>query len=275
MQVIAQNACGACKDGHEKPFPFSMAYQPIVDVNAEDVFAYEALVRGPQGQSAGSVLGQVTSENRYAFDQGCRVEAITLAAKLGLPQTGARLSINFMPGAVYSPSACIQLTLKTARQVNFPTNRLIFEFVESEEVIDPKHLLSIIEEYRRRGFLVALDDFGAGYSGLNLLADLPVDIIKLDMALTRNLAKRPAAHAIVRSMVDLAKTLGSRVVAEGVETMDEYLALCDCGIHLMQGYLLAKPAFEALPEFKLPRTVERETSYRIPTAALQLPGVLA
>ncbi|RXH55602.1 EAL domain-containing protein [Granulicella sibirica] len=252
-----------------------MAFQPIVDVNAEEVFAYEALVRGPEGQSAGSVLGQVTAENRYAFDQGCRVQAITLAAKLGLVDTGARLSINFMPGAVYSASACIQLTLKTARQVNFPAERLIFEFVESEEVVDPSHLLGIIEEYRRRGFLVALDDFGAGFSGLNLLADLPTDVIKLDMALTRNIARRPAAHAIVRSMVDLAKTLGSYLVAEGVETLEEYEALRDCGIHLMQGYLFAKPAFEALPEFTLPRVLKTETAYRIPSTPRELPGVLA
>lgn len=154
--------CHACRDGAEKPFPFSIAFQPIVDVEAREVFAYEALVRGTNGESAFSVLSQVTKENRYAFDQNCRIVAITTAVRLGLAETGARLSINFMPAAVYSPSACIKLTLDTARSCKFPVDRLIFEITEGEEVRDKAHLRGIIDEYRRCGFQVALDDFGSG-----------------------------------------------------------------------------------------------------------------
>jgi EAL domain-containing protein (putative c-di-GMP-specific phosphodiesterase class I) len=84
------------------------------------------------------------------------------------------------------------------------------------------------------------------------VADFPADIIKLDMDLTRNLPQRPTALAIVKLMVELARTLGSQLIAEGIETVDEYNALRRCGIHLMQGYLFAKPAFEALPRFTLP-----------------------
>lgn len=236
----------------KQPFAFSMAFQSIIDVQAGQVFAYEALVRGLKGESAYSILSRLTPENRYAFDQNCRVVAITFASKLGLAASGARLSINFMPGAVYSAAACIQLTLKTARLANFPLDRLIFEITEGEEVIDRKHLRSIIEEYQRQGFAVAVDDFGAGYSGMNLLADLPTDIIKLDMDLTRNLHHRPAAIAVVRAMVGLLKDLGSKLIAEGAETLEEYRALRECGIELMQGYLLAKPLFEGLPPFTLP-----------------------
>ena len=268
-------SCDACKNGHEKPFPFSMAFQPIVNVDTGLAYAYEALVRGPEGQSAYSILSQVTAENRYAFDQGCRVQAITLAAKLGLVATGARLSINFMPGAVYSPAACIQLTLRTAREVAFPIERLIFEIVESEEVVDRAHLRTIVEEYRRRGFLVAIDDFGAGYSGLNLLADFPADVVKLDMDLTRNLHQRPAALTIVKHMVDLARALGSELIAEGVETVEEYAALRSCGIYLMQGYLLAKPAFEVLPSFTLPSMQSVPAQFHIPAPDQRLLPVLS
>jgi EAL domain-containing protein (putative c-di-GMP-specific phosphodiesterase class I) len=185
--------CNACKGGISAPFPFSMAFQPIVDVESVSIYAYEALVRGPKGESAWSVLSQVNEENRYAFDQSCRVKAIKLAAELNLIETGAKLSINFMPGAVYSPVACIKATLKAAQEVGFPCNRLIFEITEAETVRDREHLRNIVKEYQRIGFRVALDDLGAGYSGLNLLADLPTDIIKLDMDLTRDLHKRPAA----------------------------------------------------------------------------------
>ena len=248
-----------------------MAFQPIVDVESATVFAYEALVRGLDGASAGSVLSQVTEDNRYAFDQGCRVKAITLASQLNLADTGAFLSINFMPGAVYSPAACIQLTLRTAQQTGFPLSRIIFEITEAEQVRDRPHLKNIVDEYRRHGFRMALDDFGAGYSGLNLLADFPADLIKLDMDLTHNLHERPAALAIVKWMVALGQTLGSTIVAEGVETFEEYQALRSCGIRLMQGFLFARPAVETLPAFTLPAStasVHLASASKIESSAL-------
>ncbi|SFS10595.1 EAL domain, c-di-GMP-specific phosphodiesterase class I (or its enzymatically inactive variant) [Granulicella pectinivorans] len=248
-----QPRCGACKDGVQAPFDFSMAFQPIVDVASGTVYAYEALVRGTKGEGAHTILQQVTEENRYQFDQNCRVKAISLAAKLNLAATGALLSINFMPGAVYSPSSCIQLTLETSTRVGFPCNLLIFEITETEQVQDRAHLRGIVAEYRRLGFKVALDDFGAGHSGLNLLADFPTDIIKLDMELTRDLPNRPTALLILKTMVRLAEELGSELVAEGVETVEEFEALKACGVRLMQGYLFARPGFECLPDVLLPR----------------------
>jgi EAL domain-containing protein (putative c-di-GMP-specific phosphodiesterase class I) len=252
LEESSSARCEGCHGGLLQPFAFSMAFQPIVDVETGRPYAYEALVRGPGGESAGSVLSKVTDENRYAFDQSCRVRALTLAAQLRLADTGAQLSINFMPGAVYNPAACIQLTLKTAREVGFPLDRITFEIVESEQVKDVGHLRSIVKDYRERGFQVAIDDFGASYSGLNLLADFPTDVIKLDMGLTRNLHLRSAAFAITKSMVDLSRTLGCKLVAEGVESIEEYKSLRECGVKLMQGYLFAKPVFEALPDFVLP-----------------------
>lgn len=232
--------------------PFSMAFQPIVDIERQRVYAYEALVRGIANESAYSILSQVNEQNRYSFDQSCRVQAITLASRLGLPATGAYLSINFMPGAVYSPAACIQLTLKTAQSLGFPLDQLIFEITEGEEVNDPKHLHAIAQEYRRHGFKIALDDFGAGHCGLNLLAGMPTDVLKLDMELTRDIDREPRKQKIVRAIVQLCRDLGITVIAEGIETLQEFHTLHGCGITLMQGYLLAKPAFEALPDFFLP-----------------------
>jgi len=253
MEILRSHAaCAACKGGVDEPFPFSMAFQPIVDVRSGMVYAYEALARGPEGQPASFVLNQVNDGNRYAFDQSCRVKAITLASRLGLEATGAMLSINFMPGAVYSPAACIQVTLKAARKVSFPLDRLIFEIVEAEKVRSSEHLMAIVNEYRSCGFKVAIDDFGAGWSGVNLLADVPADIVKLDMALTRNIDKRPRAMAIVDALVRLSDTLHIELVAEGLETVEEYRTLERIGVRLMQGYLFAKPAFEQLPAVTLP-----------------------
>jgi EAL domain-containing protein (putative c-di-GMP-specific phosphodiesterase class I) len=245
------------RDRIDLPFEFSMAFQPIVNIATRQVRAYEALARGMKGEPAWSVLSQVTEENRYAFDQSCRIKAITLASDLGLADTGAGLSINLVPGAVYSPAAGIQLTLRTASNKGFPVEKLIFEITESEETGGLPHLREIVEDYRRRGIKIALDDLGAGYAGLNMLADFPADIVKLDMALTRNLDRRPRALAIVRSMVGLTAQLNTELVAEGIETEAEYDALRDCGISLMQGYLFARPAFEALPQINWVKSSSR------------------
>ena len=84
-----------------------MAFQPIVDTDTCKPFAYEALVRGADGSGAASILSRVTETNRYSFDQACRVKAIETAMAVGIMDTEAKLSINFLPNAVYSPMACI------------------------------------------------------------------------------------------------------------------------------------------------------------------------
>lgn len=239
--------CSGCRDGGKLDFKFTMAFQPIVDLETGQPFAYEALVRGPGGEGAATILEHVTSENRYAFDQACRVRAIEVAIRAGLLQTGARLSINFLPNAVYSPKACIQLTLRTARANHFPTERLIFEFTENEEMGDPAHVANIVASYREMGFGTALDDFGAGYSGLGLLARFQPDMVKLDMALIRGIDASLPRRLIVEALARLCSGLGMRLIAEGVETEAELATLRALGIRYMQGFVLARPAFEALP----------------------------
>lgn len=231
-----------------------MAFQPIVDTKTGRAWAYEALVRGPNGEGAGEVLGAVTAENRYAFDQQCRVAAITQAVAAGIVETGARLSINFLPNAVYSPVACIQLTLKTAAAVGFPTDRLIFEFTEDEEMVDSEHVANIVETYRRMGFSTAIDDFGAGHAGIALLSRFQTDIVKLDMALIRDLDTSMPRRMIVEGLVRMLERMSIVVVAEGIETLREYETLSSMGVRYMQGYLLARPGFRTLPLYELPQT---------------------
>ena len=245
--------CQGCREGADTGFSFSMAFQPIVDVETGLPFAYEALVRGPAGESAHSVLSQVTAENRYAFDQQCRVKAIEGAVRAGILESDARLSINFLPNAVYSPAACIQLTLRTAAATGFPPQRLIFEFTENEEIADPAHVRAIIETYQRMGFGTALDDFGAGHAGLGLLANFQTGMIKLDMELIRGLDGSAPRRAIVGAVTHMCHEMGIEVIAEGVETVGEYEALRAIGIRYIQGFLLARPAFEALPQVALPQ----------------------
>jgi EAL domain-containing protein (putative c-di-GMP-specific phosphodiesterase class I) len=243
-----RRVCAACKNGQSFPLPFSMAYQPIVDAEAGTVWAFEALVRGPEGQGAATVLSAVDGENRYSFDQACRVKAIETAAGLGMPATGALLSINFLPNAVYEPKACIRATLDAAERTGFPTNRLMFEITEGEEVVDHAHLARIVAAYKAMGFKTAIDDFGAGFANLNLLARFQPDVIKLDMELIRDIDRDRVRRSIVRNIVNVCTDIGAEVVAEGIETAAEYEVLRGFGLRLFQGYLFARPGFETLPE---------------------------
>lgn len=237
--------CEDCGRAQSVGFQFDYAYQPIVDINQKKVFAHEALVRGPNGEGAMSVLSQVTEQNRYRFDQACRVKAIKGAKDLGIQES---ISINFLPNAIYRPELCIRTTLAAARANGFPLERIIFEVTEGERVEDGPWFAEILREYKRCGFKTAIDDFGAGYAGMKLLADFQPDIIKIDMDLIRGVEKSPARQSIVRALVRLCEDMKITVVAEGVETLAERDFLRDVGIGLMQGYLFAKPAFRAVAE---------------------------
>ena len=240
--------CNGCRDGVDFEIPFAMAFQPIVDTELGRPFAYEALVRGIDGAGAASILSQVTDTNRYSFDQACRVKAIESALAAGLMDSNARLSINFLPNAVYSPLACIQLTLKTAQAVGMPIDRLIFEFTENEEMGSPDHVASIIDTYKKIGFSVAIDDFGAGHSGLDMFARFIPDEIKLDMELVRGIGSDARRRAIVRSVVSMCRELNTLLIAEGIETAAESMTLRDLGVRYHQGYWYARPALECLPQ---------------------------
>ncbi len=235
--------CDACGRGERVGFDFDYAFQPIVDLRDASIFAHEALVRGPAGEGAWSVLSQVNEQNRYRFDQACRVKAIKGAAALGMQ---VPVSINFLPNAIYRPELCIRTTLAAAQTYQLPLNRIIFEVTEGERIEDGPWFADILKEYKRCGFMTAIDDFGAGYAGLKLLADFQPDLIKLDMDLIRHVDADVSRRRIVRHLVRMCREMSIEVVAEGIETVAERDALRDEGIYLMQGYLFARPAFRAL-----------------------------
>lgn len=237
-------SCRNCANNTQLCFDFTMAFQPIINIKQQQIFGYEALVRGLNNESAFSIISQLTENNRYAFDQACRVKAIALASKLELD---SMLSINFLPNAIYQPERCIRTTLAAAKEYGFPTDKIMFEFTEVEKIEDGDHVRRIVEYYRSLGFITAIDDFGAGYAGLGLLANFQTNIIKLDMDLIRNIDQDIARQAIVKHTLNMFNELNITCLAEGIETVEEMVWLRDIGIDLMQGYLFAKPGFEHLP----------------------------
>ncbi|MGQ3032478.1 MAG: EAL domain-containing protein [Ferrovibrionaceae bacterium] len=236
-------ACGACRDGNGLDFPIAMAYQPIVEPARRTIVAYEALVRGPNGEPARSMLARVDDTNRYAFDQACRVKAIETFCLLGQGDGAAKLHINFMPNAVYDAETCIRTSLSAARRHGLAIERITFEMTENERVTQHEHLRRIVTAYRAQGFGTAIDDFGSGYAGLGLLVEFQPDEIKIDMTLLRGIDADPVRRAVVAGIVTTARELGIRLIAEGVETAAEFAVLSGMGIDRYQGFLFARPGF--------------------------------
>ena len=241
---ISSKKCAKCKNSSALGFDISMAFQPIVNLNNNSYFAYEALVRGTASEGAYEVFKQVNNDNLYLFDQSCRQKAIEHAAKLNL---STLLSINFMPNAVYEPERCIQTTLNTAKKYQFPLESIIFEFTENEQVTDKKHLANIICKYTELSFQTAIDDFGAGYSGLNILCDINVDIVKIDRQLIVDIDKDKRRQHIISSIFDLLSPIVKHIIVEGIETAEECKTLHSIGFRYFQGYYFARPEFESLP----------------------------
>jgi len=240
MSIEPQGAC--CPE-------FTFAFQPIVDTEAREVISYEALIRGPSNEAAHEILGRVQADKLLAFDQRARVKAIGLASRLGV---SCNLNLNFLPQSLDSSGESILTTLRAAKQAHLPVNRIVLELVEGDIIDEPSHFIELINEYRGLGLQVAIDDFGAGYSGLNLLADFQPDQVKLDMNLIRGIERDGPRQAIVRATSQICIELGIDLIAEGVETDLEYSWLASQGIHLYQGRLFAEPGFESFPNVDYP-----------------------
>ena len=229
--------------------PFTFAFQPIVDMSTGAIFSYEALVRGPANESASFVLGSIRSEAMPYFDGQARLVAIELAARLGI---GCHLNLNVLPRSLLAGDAPLRATAEAAEHCGIPLSRIVLEVLENDLIEDQGRFAQIVNRYRALGMTIAIDDFGAGYSGLNLLADFQPDKVKIDMLLVRGIASRGPRQAIVRAIIQVCFDLGIDVLAEGVETADEYHWFRDEGVLFYQGHLFAKAGFESLPDFRDP-----------------------
>jgi EAL domain-containing protein (putative c-di-GMP-specific phosphodiesterase class I) len=237
---------------HNMPDPsFTFAFQPIVDTKAREVLSYEALIRGPGNQPAYQIFEQVPAERMHLFDEKARIEAIGLATRLGIC---CDLNLNLLPRSLDSSPTAVLSTIEAANRNHLPITRIVLEVTEGEVIVDMAHFAELINEYRGLGVKLAIDDFGAGYSGLNLLVNFQPDQIKLDMFLVRGIDGHGPRQAIVRAIDQVCGDLGIDVIAEGVETIAEYEWLANQGVRLFQGYLFAKPGFESFPPIHYPES---------------------
>ncbi|STX51956.1 signal transduction protein (EAL/GGDEF domain protein) [Legionella busanensis] len=227
---------------------FSYAYQPIVDVINRVAYSYEALIRGPNNEPPTIIFAQVSRISLPDFDQQAREFAIKLAVQLGLT---CNINLNFLPNSL-SAGSYIDKTLDALNENNLNPDQLIIEVPESEIIHHQQDFLYSVRQCRSKGIRIAIDDFGAGYSGLNLLLNLQPDLIKLDMQLIRKIDANRSRQAVVKAILEVCRELNIKIIAEGVENLSEYEWLAKEGISLFQGYLLSKPGFQSLPAITFP-----------------------
>lgn len=221
-------------------------FQPIVPAADPDaVFAYECLLRGLDGEGSLVSPGPMFETARDAgllfnLDRVARMKAIGEASGLGLE---SNIFVNFNPTSIYEPASCLRSTMTAIEESGISHSRIVFEVTESEHVRNDGHLRSILDFYRKSGCRIALDDLGAGYGSLNLLAALRPDFVKLDAGLIRDVDQDPYRAAIASKILELAKDLRVTVIAEGVETEQQWRWLLDNGADFVQGFFFARPAF--------------------------------
>ncbi|MFQ3574249.1 MAG: EAL domain-containing protein [Thermodesulfovibrionales bacterium] len=225
-------------------------FQPIFTAEKAKLFAFEALSRGIAEN--GSLIPPLDLFKKadivglqFALDKLTREVSIENAKAKGL--TDYKVFINFLPTAIYNPNECLNTTIATARKAGINPKNLVFEVIESERIKDIQHLKSILSYYRSMGFMTALDDFGSGYSSLKMLDILDPDFIKIDMHFIKGINKDNFKKSVIQAIVSLAKDKNIKTIAEGIENYDEYLAIAELGVNLVQGYFFARPSPDVNP----------------------------
>lgn len=223
-------------------------YQPVVNARSHELWGYECLMRGrgDDGETIdpGTLIHWAKQEQlTFMLDRVCRERHLLNASEADIPDH-VHLLINFLPTTVYDPNFCLQTTVQAAKQAQIHPSRIVFEVVESEHVEDREHLLSILAFYRNAGFSVALDDVGAGYAGLMLLAEMNPDLVKIDRGLVTRAPESNMHQGICRSLIEIAREANKLSLAEGVETDQERRLMESLGVDLIQGYLFGRPSPE-------------------------------
>lgn len=227
----------------------SSHFQPIVPAgDPNTAFAYECLLRTTDFHgnpvSPGRMY-QVARDARmiHLLDKEARLAAIRCATEHGLlREDGPSLFINFLPSSIYDPLHCLKTTVAALAETAVDPGRVVFEVVESEKIEDEHRLARILDVYRGHGFKIALDDLGSGYGSLNLLHMLRPDFVKLDQALLRGAHQDPYQGEIASRLLDMARALGVKTIAEGIETAGELEWAQVNGADYVQGYHIARPA---------------------------------
>lgn len=225
---------------------FQVYYQPKYDLNSEMIAGAEALVRWVHPEkglmSPGDFIpifernGFITQLDCYVWEVTCK----NIRNWLDKGYSPVAVSVNVSRVDIYNPKL-LDILMNLVAKYQIPTRYLHLEITESAYTENPKQIIDVVRKLRDVGFIIEMDDFGTGYSSLNMLAEMPVDVMKLDMRFIQTEAKAAAGKGILSFIVSLAKWMGLAVIAEGVETIEQITVLKSMDCNYVQGFYYAKP----------------------------------
>ncbi|MDX9702389.1 MAG: EAL domain-containing protein [Candidatus Auribacterota bacterium] len=230
----------------------STLYQPILDLKNKQIIGYEALNRGPKGEFENpDFLFRLAYENNavWALDRLCRIQAFRGIKKL---RDSENIFINVEPSTFEDPHFFTRETLTEMKNAGVTPEQVVLELTERKAIEDFESFKTILKTFKESGFKVAIDDMGAGYSGLQMLSELLpdyIDFIKIDMSLIRDIDQHNYKQQIISFMLNLTQNIPTSIIVEGIETIDELKTVHQLGIQFAQGFLLASPSksFPTIP----------------------------
>ena len=222
-------------------------YQPLIDSVSSQVYGYEALTRGPSNSALHAPLPLIQAATQagrlFELDLVCREQAIRRFQELELP---GKLFLNVNPLSLMEPTFRPGETLRLLSEVGLSPERVVIEITEQQPLDDYGVLKSAVAHYTEAGFEIAIDDLGAGYAGLRLWSELRPTYVKIDHHFIENISGDRVKREFVRSIGEMATRLECQVVAEGIETEEDYQTVQRLGVRLHQGYHLARPLAQPL-----------------------------
>ncbi len=229
-------------------------FQPIVSLSQKKIMGYEALIRGPSDSPLHSPFNLFDTAERYdlsaKLEYICREVTIKRYAGLNIKE---KLFINVSPSVLLQPDVKKGETLKLLNQFGVDPRSIVIELTEHQPTDDFQLMLEAVTHYRKMGFEIAIDDLGAGYSGLRLWSELQPEYVKIDMHFIQGIHNDPVKLNFVRSIQNIASPLNCNLIAEGIETEDEFKAVEQLGITHAQGYYFARPT--AVPVEKVDKSL--------------------
>ena len=225
-------------------------FQPLVDLERGDIYGYEALIRGPSDSPLAfpdRLFATARACGRLQeLELCCRYLSIQRFAEL---QLDARLFLNVSADLLLNPDYPSGTTLALVNKLGLAPESIVIELSEQQPFHDYALTRQVVNHYRRMGFKVALDDIGSGYSGLRLWLEMTPDYVKLDKHFIHQLERNPLKREFVKAIVSIAEGVGSKLIAEGIETLDELRTIQQMGIAVGQGFLFGRP--QQVPELQL------------------------
>jgi EAL domain-containing protein (putative c-di-GMP-specific phosphodiesterase class I) len=217
------------------------AFQPVVDLQRSGRLGFEALARGPEGplhEPAALFEAAAAADLVFELDRHCRQRALQAAAGLPAPHL---LFVNVVPAAMYDPAFRGPQLMRLLEELGLPPERVVLEVSERYAIESYALFVEALASFTGMGFEIAVDDMGAGYSGLEKIAHLEARYLKFDQELVREIDRSVVKREMARALKGFADRIGSRIIAEGIETEGERQACSELGIDYGQGYLLGMP----------------------------------